>query len=336
VKVCFILATYQSHRRAGLDYRRALAVAGVTLVEEPDQADVTVIHDEPQTLLGYYRVYPDLRQRRVIAYTVWEPSCLNDDRRRWLGLVDEIWTASTFCRDIHAGQGKPVTVIPHIVPPATIDDAADNRLRSGLGLTASDFLFYTISRQEERKNLEASLRAFHAAFPDGRARYLVKTPLPLPPALAGLPGVVNVTMRLDDDEIAALHRIGHCYVSAHCAEGWGLPLSDAMAHGRLVIATGYSGNMDFMNESNSMPVRYRLEPIRRPETRIRFGFSPDATDPRWAYVDEDHLAAQMGVAVDEWAARAPLRAAARRTMARYDEDTIGRRMLDRLRTITGL
>ncbi|MEJ5765088.1 hypothetical protein WH669_23920, partial [Salmonella enterica subsp. enterica] len=60
------------------------------------------------------------------------------------------------------------------------------------------------------------------------------------------------------------------------------------------------------------------------------------TDPRWAYVDEDHLAARMGVAVDEWAALAPLRAAARRTMARYDDDTIGRRMLDRLRTITGL
>ncbi|MFT2675609.1 hypothetical protein, partial [Escherichia coli] len=70
------------------------------------------------------------------------------------------------------------------------------------------------------------------------------------------------------------------------------------------IATGYSGNMDFMDEGNSMPVRYRLEPIRRPETRIRFGFAADATDPRWAYVDEDHLAARMGVAVDEWAALA--------------------------------
>ncbi|MBN9528264.1 MAG: glycosyltransferase family 4 protein [Alphaproteobacteria bacterium] len=336
MKICFILATYQSHRRAGLDYRRALAAAGATLVEEPDNADVVVIHDEPQTLLGYYRVYPGLRHHRVIAYTVWEPSCLNDDRRRWLGLVDEIWTASTFCRDIHAGLGKPVTVIPHIVAPATVDEAADARLRASLGLTEGDFLFYTISRQEERKNLEASLRAFHAAFPDGPARYIVKTPLPLPPALAGLPGVVNVTARLDDDEIAALHRIGHCYVSAHCAEGWGLPLSDAMAHGRLVIATGYGGNMDFMDEGNSMPVRYRLEPIRRPETRVRFGFAPDSTEARWAYVDEDHLAARMGGAFADWAVRGPMRDAARQAMTRYDEDTIGRRMVDRLRTITGI
>lgn len=335
MKVCFILATYQSHRRAGLDYRRALAAAGIDLVEEPAAADTVIIHDEPQVLLGLYRVYPVLRRRRVIAYTVWEPSRLNDDRRRWLGLVDEIWTASTFCRDIHRDLGKPVTVIPHVVSPAVADDAADALMRARLGLRDGEFLFYTIGRLEERKNLEAGLRAFHAAFPDGEARYFVKTPTPLPPDLAGLPGVINLAARFDDDEIAALHRVGDCYVSAHCAEGWGLPLSDAMAHGRLVVATGYGGNMDFMDAGNALPVRYRLEPIRRPDTRIRFGFDPDATDVCWAYVDEDHLAAQMRAARHEWPALAPLRAAARQAVARYDEETIGRRMADRLHTIAG-
>lgn len=335
MNVCFILATYQSHRRAGLAYVGALAAAGLGLVEDPAEADIVIIHDEPQVLPGYHRVYPELRRRRVIAYTVWEPSCLNDDRRRWLGLVDEIWTASTFCRDIHRALGKPVTVIPHIVSPAIADDAADARLRQKLGLTGGHFLFYTISRQEERKNLEAGLRAFHAAFPDGDVRYLVKTPLPLPAELAGLPGVVNVSARFDDDEIAALHRLGDCYVSAHCAEGWGLPLSDAMAHGKLVVATGYSGNMDFMDAGNALPARYRLEPIRRPETRARFGFDPGSTEACWAYVDEAHLAAQMLTARHDWSALAPLRRAARQAMARYDAETVGRRMLDRLRTIVG-
>lgn len=335
MKVCFILSGYRSHRRTGLDYIAALAAAKATLVDEPDAADIVIIHDEPYALLGYDRVYPTLRQRRVVAYTVWEPSCLNADRRRWLGLADEIWTASTFCRDIHRPLGKPVTVIPHIVDPPHADDAADARLRARLGVAEGEFLFYTIARHEMRKNLDAGLRAYHAAFPDGAVRYVVRTPVPLPSALAGLPGVVNPSGPFSDDEIAALHRIGNCYVSPHCAEGWGLPLSDAMAHGRLVTATGYGGNMDFMDEGNALPVRYRLEPIRQPETRIRFGFDPASTEACWAYVDEDHLAAQLRTARRDWPALAPLRDAARAAMTRYDAATIGRRMLDRLHTIAG-
>ena len=49
-----------------------------------------------------------------------------------------------------------------------------------------------------------------------------------------------------------------CYVSLHRSEGFGLTIAEAMALGKPVIATGYSGNMDFMNKDNSFPVDYRL------------------------------------------------------------------------------
>ena len=49
-----------------------------------------------------------------------------------------------------------------------------------------------------------------------------------------------------------------CYVSLHRSEGFGLTMAEAMAIGKPVIATGYSGNLDFMNAENSYLVDYEL------------------------------------------------------------------------------
>ena len=53
------------------------------------------------------------------------------------------------------------------------------------------------------------------------------------------------------------------YVSLHRSEGTGLTITDAMALGKPVIATSWSGNMDFMDVSNSFPVRYELVELQR-------------------------------------------------------------------------
>src|SRR5688572_32239647 len=47
-----------------------------------------------------------------------------------------------------------------------------------------------------------------------------------------------------------------CYVSLHRSEGLGLTMAEAMARAKPVIATGYSGNLDFMNDANSYLVPY--------------------------------------------------------------------------------
>ena len=51
------------------------------------------------------------------------------------------------------------------------------------------------------------------------------------------------------------------YVSLHRSEGFGLPIAEAMSFGKPVIATGWSGNMEFMDDSNSFPVKYELAEI---------------------------------------------------------------------------
>ncbi|MCU1492529.1 MAG: glycosyltransferase [Acidimicrobiaceae bacterium] len=76
------------------------------------------------------------------------------------------------------------------------------------------------------------------------------------------------------------------YVSLHRAEGFGLHLVDMMARGKAVIATGWSGNLDFMDRSNSCLVGYEvrdldpgdlyLDPHEQIEpARSRFWVDPD-------------------------------------------------------------
>jgi len=332
VKIHYITTDYQSHRRAGLDYIDALKAQGAHLVEILDEADVVIIHDEPASLPFYYETWPILRQRYVIAYAVCETSIMAPDRLRSLGYVNEIWTSSAYCRTALAAAQRPVTVIPHIVAPIEADDAAAERLRVRLGLAADTYIFYTIAQLEERKNIEAGIRAFtKIVAPD--VRYIVKSTLPLSNETRNVAGVINPMDYFSDDDIAALHRIGHCYVSPHCGEGWGLCMSDAMALGNLVIATGYSGNMDFMDPESALLARYSVEPIRLPKSRERLGFDPSSTNPQWAYVDEGDLGKLMLLARWFWEELAPLREHAKRRMADYTPARVGELMMRRLDAI---
>jgi glycosyltransferase involved in cell wall biosynthesis len=76
------------------------------------------------------------------------------------------------------------------------------------------------------------------------------------------------------------------YVSLHRSEGFGLTLTEAMNMGKPVIATAYSGNMDFMTASNSFPVKYRLVEIEK-------NHGPYTKGCEWAEPDLDHAAELM-------------------------------------------
>jgi glycosyltransferase involved in cell wall biosynthesis len=52
-------------------------------------------------------------------------------------------------------------------------------------------------------------------------------------------------------------------VSLHRAEGFGLTLADAMAIGLPVIATGYSGNLDFMPPGSAALIPWQPTTIQR-------------------------------------------------------------------------
>lgn len=319
--VCYFLSHYISHQETGLRYRECLQRLGISLVEEPKEADLVIIHNEPWTLPGYYRMYPELRERRVVVYAVWETDRLPEHYRFVLSLADEIWTCSSYCRQVLTQTGRPVSIIPHVVKTPERNPAAENRLRERIGCREGEFLFYTIANVlNPRKGIEELVRAFAGLFPVEQARLIVKGNAPLPPELAATPGLVQITEKLDEDEIHALHRVGDCFVSAHRAEGWNLSISTAMACERIVVATAYSGNMDYMNSNNSLPVACTVESIRAADIKRQ----PDllTEEMHWAYVDADDLRRQMRRAFSERESLQPLVQQARKDMERYGPEQI--------------
>lgn len=72
--------------------------------------------------------------------------------------------------------------------------------------------------------------------------------------------IIVYNKTLTDDEMKGLINSCQVYVSLHRCEGLGLGMIEAMKMGKPVIATGYSGNTEFMKHDNSCLVDYKLIP----------------------------------------------------------------------------
>ena len=81
-------------------------------------------------------------------------------------------------------------------------------------------------------------------------------------------------------------KVSDCYVSLHRSEGFGLTMAEAMLYGKPVVATGYSGNVDFMSDADSYLVPYRIITIKETHGPYRAGY-------HWADPDVDSAADMM-------------------------------------------
>lgn len=329
---------YISHRRAGEAYMACLRDMGHVLSDDPARSDLVILHEEP---FRYARTLeamgPDPGRRRV-GFAVWETPQLPAAFIEGLRLVDAVWTPSEFSRRAFAPHA-PAFVLPHVVtrPVPSKEDIAWAAGRAGMRdarrEARREFYFYTIiDSVNPRKDIRTLLAAFATAFPEnGTARLVVKQ-YREPLELGGIPNVIDIPEMLDDGKIAALHAVCDVYVSAHHAEAWGLPLSEAMAFGNPVIATGYSGNMEFMNRENSFPVPYTVVPV--PDRMCRALprlFSPDMT---WADIDVPALVLAMRSLRDD----APGPAFRRRvasSMKAFAPDKIRERLGELLQQVMG-
>ena len=160
-----------------------------------------------------------------------------------------------------------------------------------------------------RKNPVAAVRAWLQAFPSETDVCMViklngnsaaeRSPAGLSEFMSQVHAdarIVLVDERLSHDDLMALYDCCDVFVSLHRSEGLGLIPMEAMSMGKLVVATGYSGNMNFMNEQNSLPVPYRLvEPVR---DRAFFSRSFAGATASWAEPDIDEAARLLRKACD--------------------------------------
>jgi hypothetical protein len=196
---------------------------------------------------------------------------------------------------------KPVFVCP---PPVTVP-AVRQLGREELGLPANGFLFlfcFDFDSVFERKNPLGAIEAFRRAFPrpvgpqlviksvrgDAHPDELIR----LRGAASGRPDIHVIDGYLDTPRQHALMAACDAYVSLHRAEGFGFTAAEAMALGKPVIATAYSGTLEFMDVTNSWLVDHDL-------VEIGPGCDPYPADGFWAEPDLEDAARAMREVVDD-------------------------------------
>ena len=238
--------------------------------------DVTVIHAQPEPCFddAYERADVAERQRRThrAAYWYWEldtaPAWWGESARQ----VDELWAATRFVAGaLRAVTDRPVyTLFPGVrLGPFT------PRSRAHFGLPTREdgrfaFLFsFHMGSVMERKNPLGLIESFRLAFrTDEPVDLVLKTTtfghhgdqLAELRDAAGDANVHILDRVLDGDDITALMDSCDAYVSLHRSEGLGLTMAEAMLLGKPVVATRYSGNLDFMDDDNSLLVDCEIVP----------------------------------------------------------------------------
>ncbi len=274
-----------------------------------------------------------------IGIWVWELAVANAEWHKASRLVDEIWVPSTFCQHAFASvSAVPVLRIPHaVVPPEP--GGGPGRSHFGIPEEAFAFLYvFDAASYVERKNPAALVHAFLRAFGDSSRVVLVlkflnedRDPAAIESlrALAGHPNIRLLSGAYTAGEIASLHNHADCFVSPHRTEGFGLNIAEAMWRAKPVIATGYSGNMDFTTPETSFLIDYELQPIRQPVGPYRAGLF-------WAEPSVAHLSALLReVFENREGARRKGERAARLIRRDYSPNAIGRLMEKRF-SETGL
>lgn len=235
------------------------------------------------------------RCRYTIGMWHWEVEQFPWQMHKAFRRVHEVWVASEFSRESVAKVAPcPVFAfpLPIMVPPTPPPIArADLKLPEGF-----TFLFVFDYLSVFRRKNPLVIDAFRQAFRPGEGAFLVLKSVNgdqhpsnrqiLRAAAAQHLEVLLVEHYLDQQGTRTLMATCDCYVSPHRSEGFGLTMAEAMSFGKPLIGTGYSGNLEFMNDANSYLVPYTLQPIGP-------GSEPYPPEARWAEPDIAVAAALM-------------------------------------------
>jgi glycosyltransferase involved in cell wall biosynthesis len=277
-----------------------------------------VLHvNSPMLPLALLRAPPNLiRGRRVVGYWAWELPNVPPDWRIGARFVHEIWVPSAFtAAAIEPLLPGRVRVVP---PPLAIAPPVPSQLgREAFGLPGHAVIVlvsFNLASSLERKNPLAAIAAFRAAFGDRTDRMLVLkigNPMHFPDdfarilAAADAPNIRVETRVLPQADSYALIAAADIVLSLHRSEGLGLVPAEAMFLGKPVVATGWSGNLEFMDATSAALVDYRLIPAHDQRQVYEV---PGAV---WADPDTADAAAHLRRLADDPAGRAALGARAR-------------------------
>lgn len=213
-----------------------------------------------------------------IVYPAWELSTYPKVWSDQLNRFDEIWAPSEFIYDaLRTEVSKPLYKMP-LACEVVLSEFRSRRY-FGISETSCAFLFFFDLRSySTRKNPMAVVRAFDMlrskhpmldvclvlklhgmeAAPEAAAKIR---------EIAGAAHgrIVLIEKEMSDNDVKNLVRCCDVFVSLHRSEGFGRGMAEAMSLSKPLVATAYSGNLDFMDPETACLVDYDLVPVKEGE-----------------------------------------------------------------------
>jgi glycosyltransferase involved in cell wall biosynthesis len=318
-----------------VDDTAANGVEECTSFSRDNPYNVNLIHLNADAILDFVgmRDREFFGNRYNVAFWAWETSRFPEIWWDRFEHLDEIWVGSDFVLDAIARVSPIPVVKTPLAAPVRPTVGPQARSRFNLGKKTFMFLFaFDYMSIFQRKNPLAAVQAFRKAF---SSRDDVKLILKCAHSHASpdearmlAKACHGANIQIIDDVISrqdvnALMNAADCYVSLHRSEGFGLTMAETMSLGKPVIATGYSGNMEFMTPANSYPVKYKLVEIDQ-------AYGP-YSDGEWAEPDVDHAAELMRFVFKNREEASAVGKRARADMRRlFSPIAVGERMRQRL------
>ena len=240
-----------------------------------------------------------------VGFFVWELPVVPPVWRRALEFFDVLVAESNFIRSTFENAVSGVPTISCVHPLSLPGNVRADRTRFGLPEEAIVFVCIVDPTSDvRRKNPFAAIQAFRRGLGDepgawlvvkinnaahqGRVHPLVQE---IRSQCASHPRIRLVEQNLAYEEVLSLYQSCDVFVALHRSEGLGLGPMEAMALGKAVVATGWSGNMTYMDHTNACLVRYRLVPVDGVLPVYKRSFL--GQEACWAEPDIEHAGAWM-------------------------------------------
>jgi glycosyltransferase involved in cell wall biosynthesis len=244
-------------------------------LENNFDAALLVMNANNVTHLSHWMSPELVRANRKAGLFYWELPVFPGMWAKAFDVIDEVWVSSAFvANSMRSATQKPVRILPAPVPLNAIDQT---KARLALGLPSDRLIFlatFDFNSFPERKNPLGAVRAFLDAFPSdtesspllvikchgvhNRGVYADELNM----LIARSKRIMLIDKVYSQIEMLQLQAAADVYISLHRSEGFGLNLAESMAAGKLVIATNFSGNVDFTKADNSLLVGFDMRAVR--------------------------------------------------------------------------
>jgi len=261
---------------------------------------INIIHiNADEAKYFFSTVGPEYSHNRFnIGIWYWELSNFPEKWQDRFQYYQELWVLSRFTAE-SLSKASPIPIVKVRYPlPAPTHTILPREARRRYGIRDEQFVFlfvFDFHSSIERKNPHGLLRAFSDAFKGQNDVLLL---------INGINGHAHsdelsmlrnkskgLNVRILEEHLSrpdyhALFSAANCYASLHRSEGFGVPIAEAMLLGKPVIATGYSGNMDYMNLNNSLPIKFKM-------IQLNESHGPYEKGNVWADPDIEHASGLM-------------------------------------------